>query len=38
MTVHRLFPLAALLIAAGLVLAQPPAKKGPDLPKDAPAA
>jgi hypothetical protein len=32
MTVHRLIPLAAVLAAAGLVLAQPPAKK------DAPAA
>jgi hypothetical protein len=32
MTVHRLIPLAAVLVAAGLVFAQPPAKK------DAPAA
>ena len=36
MTVRRLLPLAAVLVSAGLVLAQPPAKTGtPDPKKDA---
>ena len=36
MTVRRLFPLAVLLVVAGLVLAQPPAKTGnPEPKKDA---
>jgi hypothetical protein len=38
MTVRRLIPLAAVLAAAGIVLAQPPAKKDPDTKKDTPAA
>ncbi len=38
MTVRRFIPLAALLVAAGLVLAQPPAKSDSAPKKDAPAA
>jgi len=38
MTVRRLIPLAAVLAVAGLVLAQPPAKKDAPPNKDAPAA
>ena len=38
MTIRRLIPLAAVLVAAGLVVAQPPSKKGtPESKKTAPA-